>query len=1046
MRRSGALRLPAALVLLLCISSAGLSAAAQKKAKQTTKGSRWRQPPAPELPRGSHMFKRKHDGQDPLVWEDDELTRIRDLHARSFTDKGEYLAASSLADYLGLGAIDQLHVPLPLHIVFIGFQGDGNARVRLDEALLTEWFAHIDHLLPHTRVSLADLTCVDDGHCAGQVEGSMAPSPLAAHVRLNFSCNVVAVQRAEVLETYERAVTAFSRPVDPDFESGTQQVDMLKMEPFIDSFVEGLGLDRGYTMIVVNPKWSSNLQSYGFRQGFSIDEMTLLQDQVPEMRQLSLSHWEGEPAPPRGHAMGRNTGGYYLTGWSHRTQKFSVSQLQAESAAWVRTAQTYLAAEEDHRRKLLKAIGPRTKGSISVARAVGMLRDRHSSETAQLLGAMIMMPPEHFHNPKWRASHPLEDCLTPAWVGHGRWLLLDLTAQKTDWGPAMGGEGVVVSNTVPDVTSIFAEVNEAREVAREDKAGEDDREQELRDELSSKVGSKLAAVAEMHEKERTAAAEQRKREAAHLQGVVHGAKPGEEPEIDGEDEDERRQEAMLHAELDMYEEFALQYCHNRRNPPVACVEAREQATEIRHELQQMASQSPMQVRSFRDHHWDIFGLADDEDTPQEVADANSRAREHFLAQLSDILSHGLRHVIAPPSATWHHNGYLHDSASPYAHKVHFTVYTIQDNSRKLGDWRARGVSFDIEQYKAQVLRLALQHQSFTFTTHELNLLDDPALAAAFSVSLRTAFANVPNAVTVPKDAEVLYIDSSELAAHLRRRFEHTPRRVASPDIHAALEVPVFVFNLDRDIPILVDEHYNARALEDMIIIAENAANQDEHPTGFMCDGALLSRPLSPMRHALAATLLHLGGVLPPHIGYHPGRNLVTHDWLWSVGAHPLSWTSSGTVFSQLHIDALHRSYILDSLDRTVETINAGIELLADEKPDEASYKRVLSAAPSLRSALQLYAQVVNMWRTSVAHSSALEYGSAAELIVGTERLADAFYRACEEVEHQLHPKRCADKAPIAPEVLRWMVGGSAAAVALAALLTCGTARKKAKAG
>jgi hypothetical protein len=52
----------------------------------------------------------------------------------------------------------------------------------------------------------------------------MSPSPLPAHVRLNFSCNVVVVQKGEVLETYERAVNAFSRPVDPDFETGTQQV------------------------------------------------------------------------------------------------------------------------------------------------------------------------------------------------------------------------------------------------------------------------------------------------------------------------------------------------------------------------------------------------------------------------------------------------------------------------------------------------------------------------------------------------------------------------------------------------------------------------------------------------------------------------------------------------------------------------------------------------------------------------------------------------------------------------------------------------------
>ncbi len=58
------------------------------------------------------------------------------------------------------------------------------------------------------------------------------------------------------------------------------QVDVLKFEPFIDSFVEGLGLDQGYTLIVANPKWSTSLASYGFRAGFSQDELTMLQMQV----------------------------------------------------------------------------------------------------------------------------------------------------------------------------------------------------------------------------------------------------------------------------------------------------------------------------------------------------------------------------------------------------------------------------------------------------------------------------------------------------------------------------------------------------------------------------------------------------------------------------------------------------------------------------------------------------------------------------------------------------------------------------------------------
>jgi hypothetical protein len=111
------------------------------------------------------------------------------------------------------------------------------------------------------------------------------------------------------------------------------------------------------------------------------------------MRQLSLTHWEGEPTPPRGHAL--QGGGFFHNSWTARSAKHTVSQLQSESSAWVKNAQAYLAAEEDYKRKLLKGIGPRTKGALAVARAVSMLREREKNEVAQLLAATITMPPEH---------------------------------------------------------------------------------------------------------------------------------------------------------------------------------------------------------------------------------------------------------------------------------------------------------------------------------------------------------------------------------------------------------------------------------------------------------------------------------------------------------------------------------------------------------------------------------------------------------------------------------------------------------------------------
>lgn len=66
------------------------------------------------------------------------------------------------------------------------------------------------------------------------------------------------------------------------------------------------------------------------------------------------------------------------------------------------------------------------------------------------------------HNPRFRATHPLEDCPTPLWVSQNRWMLVDLTARRTDWGPALGGEGVVVHTTLPDVGYAFGAAEEKR--------------------------------------------------------------------------------------------------------------------------------------------------------------------------------------------------------------------------------------------------------------------------------------------------------------------------------------------------------------------------------------------------------------------------------------------------------------------------------------------------------------------------------------------------------------------------------------------------------
>jgi hypothetical protein len=62
------------------------------------------------------------------------------------------------------------------------------------------------------------------GHCSGTANITLPPSALPSFVHLNLTCNVVSIQQGQVLEVFERAIMAFSRPSDPEHENGDQQV------------------------------------------------------------------------------------------------------------------------------------------------------------------------------------------------------------------------------------------------------------------------------------------------------------------------------------------------------------------------------------------------------------------------------------------------------------------------------------------------------------------------------------------------------------------------------------------------------------------------------------------------------------------------------------------------------------------------------------------------------------------------------------------------------------------------------------------------------
>jgi hypothetical protein len=78
----------------------------------------------------------------------------------------------------------------------------------------------------------------------------------------------------------DRSQASPPRETSSTSETSPRQVDALKLEAFIDSFISALGLDRGYTLVAVNPKASDQLAAYGFRAGFSAAEVEHIRELV----------------------------------------------------------------------------------------------------------------------------------------------------------------------------------------------------------------------------------------------------------------------------------------------------------------------------------------------------------------------------------------------------------------------------------------------------------------------------------------------------------------------------------------------------------------------------------------------------------------------------------------------------------------------------------------------------------------------------------------------------------------------------------------------
>ncbi|XP_077215423.1 uncharacterized protein LOC143849979 isoform X2 [Tasmannia lanceolata] len=503
----------------------------------------------------------------------------------------------------------------------------------------------------------------------------------------------------------------------------------------------------------------------------------------------------------------------------------------------------------------------------------------------------------------------------------------------------------------------------------------------VRTELSlPNVGKTIGAVAEMTEEE----AEDRLQDAIQEKFAVFG--------------DDHHAIDILLAEIDIYELFAFKHCKGRKVKLALCEELDERMQDLKSELQAFDGEE------YDDNHkrkamdalkrmesWNLFS-----DTNEDFQNYTV-ARDSFLAHLGATLWGSMRHIISPS---------LSEGAYHYYEKISFQLFFITQEKVK----HIKHLPVELKALMDGLSSLLVPSQKVMFSPHMLTLSEDPALAMAFSVARRAAAVPMLLVNGTYRSTVRTYLDSSILQHQLQRLSDHGSLKGAHSHSRSTLEVPVFWF-IHSD-PLLVDKHYMAKALSDMVIVVQSDSSSWE--SHLHCNGQSLLWDLRrPIKAALAATSEHLAGLLPLHLVYSRAHETAIEDWVWSVGCNPLSISSPGWHISQFQLDTIARSYIITALEESIQLVNEAIRLLAMERTTARSFKLFKSHE---RELVNQYNSVVSLWKRISIFSGDLRYAEGMNLLSFLEDSSKRFMDSVNTTLTALHPIHCTRERKVHVEV------------------------------
>ncbi|XP_050380000.1 uncharacterized protein LOC126797409 [Argentina anserina] len=239
------------------------------------------------------------------------------------------------------------------------------------------------------------------------------------------------------------------------------------------------------------------------------------------------------------------------------------------------------------------------------------------------------------------------------------------------------------------------------------------------------------------------------------------------------------------------------------------------------------------------------------------------------------------------------------------------------------DWKSIEMTFMNE---ARENGLLLGDQSLSFKTYKVSYSECSicSFAIARSINSYTSRFLFENYTLIASE----YLDSKRLHQILSESAEEFRRVAGFPEEEDFGRVlPVYVFDLDVNVLLLLDRYHQTVAFKDMVIAVRTRNTQTV--SDYSCNGRHVFTQTRELERPLVGSILQsMWGVSPTHMLWSPRHNTTLVDYTWSVGQTPFGPFSEMSSLSFVQKDAARRNVLLTSLNYSISSAVDVLESIA----------------------------------------------------------------------------------------------------------------------